>query len=102
MEELDQMIILDEEDNEILFNVLFEFDIEEFERSYIVLIPNESDETSEQEEDSTALYVFIIEENEEAPDEPFLYDVENEREWELIEEVINTFSEPDSEFESNN
>jgi len=84
-QEQDRIIIPDESGNEHVFNVLYKFDIDETETSYVALIPVEQEDAEEQD-----LYVFKIEEQE---DEVKLFQIEDDAEWEVIEETIATLEE---------
>ena len=58
MEEKERIIIPDENGEEHLFDVLFSFDVDETEKSYIVVVP--SDQVYE---DEVEVYAFRYEEN---------------------------------------
>lgn len=87
-EEQDRIVIPDEDGNDNLFDVLFYFDHPETDRSYVVVTPVEEkeDETSEEEE----VFAFRYEED---GDDFKLFPIDTEEEWDLVEEMINTFSE---------
>ncbi|MGV3488372.1 MAG: DUF1292 domain-containing protein [Tuberibacillus sp.] len=90
-EEEDRIIIPDENGEEHLFDVLFTFDVEETGKSYMVVKPVE---TSEDDEDDEYDEVFGFR-YEETDDEFNLYPIETDEEWDMVEEMINTFAESD-------
>jgi uncharacterized protein YrzB (UPF0473 family) len=79
--------VIDENGNEQLCEVLFTFDSEEFGKSYVLYYPigNESDDDEEIEIHASS---FIPGENGEDGE---LQPIETEEEWDLIEEMLNTF-----------
>ncbi len=81
-------MIPDEQGEEHLFDILFTFDVDETERSYMVVKPVEPDnDTDDQEEE---VYAFRFEEE---GDDFNLFPVETDKEWDMIEEMLNTFVE---------
>ena len=83
----DLLTIVDEEGNETLYEILFTFDSDEYERSYVVLVPHVHD-IDDDEELETSVYAYIEHENGE---EGSLQEIHSDEEWEMIEEVISTF-----------
>jgi len=77
--------VVDEEENEILCEILFTFDSDEFEKSYVFYIPVE---TPEDEEIEVLCSAYKAEEDGSIGQ---LSPVENDEEWEMIEEVFNTY-----------
>ncbi|WP_085523272.1 DUF1292 domain-containing protein [Tuberibacillus sp. Marseille-P3662] len=87
-EEQERVVIPDEQGEEHLFDILFTFDVDETERSYMVVKPVEPDnDTDDQEEE---VYAFRFEEE---GDDFNLFPVETDKEWDMIEEMLNTFVE---------
>lgn len=84
-EEQERIIIPDDLGNEHSFNVIYRFEIEELNSSYVALVPVEQEEEEVQD-----LYVFRIEENDE---DIKLFQIEEDTEWEIIEETIATLEE---------
>lgn len=84
-EEKDRIIIPDESGKEHTFNVLYKFEVDEMDANYVALIPIEQENAEEQD-----LYVFRIEENE---DDLKLFQIEDDAEWDIIEETIATLEE---------
>ncbi|HLQ75275.1 MAG TPA: DUF1292 domain-containing protein [Alloiococcus sp.] len=83
--------LIDEEGNEELYEILFTFESEEFDKSYVLVFPAASEEESEVE-----LHAFAYKE-EDGGLEGQLYPIETEEEWDMIEEVLNTFVEEEEE-----
>jgi uncharacterized protein YrzB (UPF0473 family) len=85
MEDL-QLTMTDEEGNEILYNVLLTFDSEEFEKSYVLIVPAE--EPEDEDEEVEVLAYSYTQKEDGSFDE--LIPVESDEEWDMIEEVFNT------------
>lgn len=88
-EGFERIIIPDENGDEHLFTVIYQFEIDETERTYIAVIPTEQEELEEQE-----LYVLRVEEDPDGGDLHW-YQIEDDEEWDLIEETIATLEEND-------
>lgn len=84
-EEKERIIIPDETGKEHTFNVLYKFDVDETSASYVAMVPVEQENDEEQD-----LYVFRIEENDE---DLKLFQIEDDAEWDMIEETIATLEE---------
>lgn len=90
LEEKERIIIPDENGDEHLFEVLFTFDVDETENSYIAVVPAE-----QAEQDEVEVYAFRFEEQE---NEDFtLFPIESDEEWELVEEMLNTLADEEEE-----
>ncbi len=89
-EEEDRIIIPDENGEEHLFDILFSFDVEETDKSYIVVQPVESSEEEDEEEEAE---VFAFRFDGDLDGEFNLYPIETDEEWDMVEEMINTFVE---------
>lgn len=88
-EEEDRIIIPDENGEEHLFDVLFTFDVEESGKSYMVVKPVESSEEDD-DDDYDEVFAFRYEEKD---DDFKLFPIEDDAEWDMVEEMINTFSD---------
>lgn len=86
MEERERIIIPDEHGDEHLFEVLFTFDVDETEESYVAVVPAEQADGEEIE-----VYAFKYEENEN--DDFTLYPIENDDEWAMVEEMLHTLAD---------
>jgi len=84
--------IVDEEGNEQLCEVLFTFESDKFGKSYVLYYPIGAEE-NEDEEIEIHASSFIPGETEEGE----LMPIETDEEWDLIEEMLNTFLEEEEE-----
>jgi len=87
-EEREYIFIPDEDGNEEKFEVIYEFEAEN--NKYILVVPTDLPDDEEEAE----VYAFRYDEEGE---DVKLYTIEDEKEWDLIEEVFNTL---DHEFNS--
>ena len=85
MEENTKITVLDENGNEVECEVLFTFDSEETNKSYIVYTDNTTDE-----EGNTKVYASIFNPNDEKTE---LIPIETDREWKIIETILETIQE---------
>lgn len=85
MHDHDHITIIDEEGNEVLHDILFTFDSEDYGKSYVLCYPAGIPEGEDVE-----LQAFSYEESEDGM-EGSLNPIETEEEWDMIEEVLNTF-----------
>jgi len=75
--------VIDEEGNEVLYEVVLTFKSDETNKSYVIYkLPGE-----EEEEVFAAIY------DEDAKDGGNLIQIESDEEWDMVEEVLNTFLE---------
>ncbi len=77
--------MLDENGNEVVYDVLFTFESDETGKNYIVYTDNQKDEVGNIE-----VYASIYN-----PDDPQskLEAIETEKEWKVIETILNTLQE---------
>ncbi|TCT27075.1 uncharacterized protein YrzB (UPF0473 family) [Melghiribacillus thermohalophilus] len=87
LEEKERIIIPDESGEEHLFEVLFTFDVDETGNSYMVVVPAEQAEADEVE-----VFAFRYEEDDDNQDDLALYQLETDEEWDMVEEMLNTFT----------
>lgn len=85
MEKDNRLTYIDEEGNEVLCEILFTFESEEFNKSYVLFYPVGSEEESDEIEILAASYIP------QGDGIGELQDIETEEEWELIEEVLDEF-----------
>ncbi|RFU65805.1 DUF1292 domain-containing protein [Peribacillus glennii] len=78
--------IVDENGNEQLCEVLFTFDSDKFNKSYVLYYPISSDADDEEIEIHASSFT-PSEDNEDGELEP----IETEEEWDMIEEMLNTY-----------
>ncbi|BFH67493.1 UPF0473 protein YrzB [Paenibacillus dendritiformis] len=81
-EEPEIIYIPDDEGNEEEFEVIMKFEVDGSDRKYMMVVPvdSEDDETDE-------VYAFRYEED---GDDLKLYIIEDEEEWNIVEETFNT------------
>ncbi|CAK8053602.1 DUF1292 domain-containing protein [Eupransor demetentiae] len=92
--QIDKITLVDESGDEALYEVLFTFHSEEYDKDYILLVP---DGVEEDEQVDVQAYIFHPNEDGEAKEEDLL-PIEDDREWDMVEEVLNTFLDDDSNF----
>jgi uncharacterized protein YrzB (UPF0473 family) len=81
--------LVDENGNEQLHEVLFTFDSDEFEKSYVFFYPVGSFDDDEEDVD---IHVYAYIPTEDGGYGP-LMQIETDEEWDMVEEVFNTFNE---------
>ena len=87
--------LVDENGNEQLYEVLFTFDSEEFKKSYVLYYPVGAEEDEDEEIEIHASAYVQTEEGEEGSLQP----IETDEEWDMIEEMLNTFLDEEEEEE---
>ncbi|MFZ3576454.1 DUF1292 domain-containing protein [Virgibacillus sp. DJP39] len=92
LDEKERIVIPDENGEEHLFEVLFTFDVDETEQSYIAVVPVEQKDDEEVE-----VYAFRYQEKEADDDDLSLFPIESDEEWEMVEEMLNTLADEESE-----
>ncbi len=85
--------VVDDEGNEQLCEVLFTFDSEEFGKSYVLYYPIGADENDDDDIEIHASSFSPNESNEDGERSQFESDVE----WDLIEDMLNTFLDEQEE-----
>ncbi|HJG48260.1 MAG: DUF1292 domain-containing protein [Ruoffia tabacinasalis] len=83
--EHEYITIFDEEGNETLHEILFTFDSEDFQKSYVLVYP-----AGTNEEEDVELQAFSYTEAEDGSTGA-LQPIQSEEEWDMVEEVLNTF-----------
>jgi uncharacterized protein YrzB (UPF0473 family) len=81
MEEAEIIYIPDEEGNEEEFEVIMKFEMDNSDAMYMMVVP------VNQEGDEEEVYAFRYEEDD---DDLKLYTIDDEAEWEMVEETFNT------------
>ncbi|KHO12360.1 hypothetical protein OA78_1720 [Latilactobacillus curvatus] len=86
-DEEQQITLIDDQGNEELYQVLFTFDSEDYGKSYVLLYP-----TSAEEDEEVDIQAFSFT-SDDAGDasKGDLFPIEDDEEWEMVEEVLNTF-----------
>lgn len=90
-EEAEYITLVDEEGNETLYEILFTFESDEFNKQYVLLYP-----AGTLDEEDVELQAFAYEEDEEGLSGN-LIPIESDAEWDMVEEVLNTFLAEDEE-----
>lgn len=80
-EEPEVIYIPDEDGNEEEFEVLMKFELDGSDQKYMMLVPADG------EADVNEVYAFRYEEN---GDDITLYTIDNEEEWNMVEETFHT------------
>lgn len=83
--EAEYITLVDEEGNESLYEILFTFDSDEFNKSYVVLYPAG---TIDEEDVELQAYSYVEDTEGESGQ---LLPIETDAEWDMVEEVLNTF-----------
>ncbi|MDO4680273.1 MAG: DUF1292 domain-containing protein [Aerococcus sp.] len=78
--------LIDEEGNETLYEILFTFHSDDYNRSYVLLVPAE---TNDNEEVIVEAYAYT--EQEDSDDFGELEEIESDEEWDMVEEVLGTY-----------
>lgn len=84
--------IPDEDGNEEEFEVIMKFEVDDSDRKYMMVVPLDGGE-----EDTDEVYAFRYEED---GDDLKLYTIDDEEEWNLVEETFNTLLEEMDDSES--
>ena len=83
--EHEYITILYEEGNESLYEILFTFESEDFKKSYVLVYP-----AGTIEDEDVELQAYSYTESEEG-NAGALEPIESDEEWDMVEEVLNTF-----------
>ncbi|QHT62016.1 DUF1292 domain-containing protein [Paenibacillus lycopersici] len=86
-EEPEIIYIPDEEGNEEEFEVVMKFEVDGSDQKYMMVVPLNVDAEDEQDEEADEVYAFRYEED---GDDLKLYTIEDEEEWNMVEETFNT------------
>ncbi|WP_372868720.1 DUF1292 domain-containing protein [Planomicrobium okeanokoites] len=95
----EHITVVDENGNEQLFEILFTFDSEEFGKSYVLYFPVGAEED---EEGEIEIQASSFTENTDVDGKVAggdLLPVETDEEWDMIEEMLNTFLAEEEENE---
>jgi uncharacterized protein YrzB (UPF0473 family) len=89
-EEPEIIYIPDDEGNDEEFEVIMKFEVDGSDKKYMMVVPVDA------EEESDEVYAFRYEED---GDDLQLYTIDNEEEWNIVEETFNTLMDEDAEEE---
>jgi len=95
----EHITVVDEHGNEQLFEVLFTFESEDFGKSYVLYFPVGADEDEEGEIEIHASSFTENLDSDEKVSGGELRLVDTEEEWDMIEEMLNTFLAEEEENE---
>lgn len=95
----EHITVVDENGNEQLFEVLFTFDSEEFGKSYVLYFPVGAEEDEEGEIEIHASSFTETADSDSPVGGGELKPVETDAEWDMIEEMLNTFLDEEEENE---
>ena len=84
-EEQEFITIYDEEGNEQLYEILFTFESQDYDKNYVLLYPAGS-----ADEEDVELLAFSYEEEADGTAGQ-LHPIESDEEWDMVEEVLATF-----------
>ncbi|WP_316571912.1 DUF1292 domain-containing protein [Neobacillus sp. YIM B06451] len=90
-----QIVVVDENGTEQLYEILYTFESEEFEKSYVLYYAAGADDSDDEEIEIHASS-FIPGAEGKAGD---LLPIETDEEWDMIEEVLNTFLDEQEDHE---
>ena len=93
MKEKTTFTVLDDNGKEIVCEVLFTFNSEETKKDYIVYTDNTTDD-----EGNVRVYASIYDPNDEKTE---LIPIETDREWKIIETILDTIQEENNKKENN-
>ncbi|MTH52522.1 DUF1292 domain-containing protein [Bacillus mangrovi] len=88
-----QITVVDENGNEQLCEILFTFESDEFKKSYVLYYPISSEDQDEEDVEIHASSFTPSENGEDGELQP----IETEEEWDMIEEMMNTFFDDEEE-----
>ncbi len=93
MKEKKSFTVINDEGKEVVCDVLFTFDSDETKKSYIVYTDNTKDKNG-----NVQVYASIYDPKEENPE---LKPIESDKEWKVIETILQTLQEEVSNASSN-
>ncbi|PDH74618.1 hypothetical protein AO499_05145 [Oenococcus oeni] len=90
--------LTDEKGNESLYEILFTFHSDEYKKDYILFTPAGSDRIAVEDPDQEVeIQAFSFDPTSgDSETDSDLYPIENDDEWNMVSEVLNTFVEDDS------
>ncbi|WP_100372008.1 DUF1292 domain-containing protein [Bacillus sp. FJAT-45037] len=96
-QEKDRIVIPDEHGTEHLFDELFKFTVDETGKNYILVTPVGDSEDDDDDEEGEEVFAFRYEDRDDEENDIGLFPVETDEEWEMIEEMLNTFTSEEEE-----
>ena len=98
VEEMNRLTIINEDGQEIECEILFTFDSEEYEKNYVVFSPIGEEYVDEDGYPEVHAASYVPNED----GEGVLSSIDDDNEWDMIEEVIASFLEEFEEAEEGN
>lgn len=94
--ESNQITLVDENGNELLYDVLFTFESEDYDRSYIFIY-----QASSNEDDEVDIEAYALPKGDDPADPQGgeLMPIEDDGEWDMVESMLNTFLQDSEEEE---
>lgn len=92
--ESNQITLVDENGNELLYDVLFTFESEDYDRSYIFIYQASSNEDDEVDIEA---YALPKDDDPADPQGGELMPIEDDGEWDMVESMLNTFLQENEE-----
>ncbi|MDX8359476.1 MULTISPECIES: DUF1292 domain-containing protein [Bacillaceae] len=89
----DQITVVDENGNEQLCKVLFTFENAEFGKSYVLYYPVGADHDEDEDIEIHASSFVPSDDNKDGELQP----IETDEEWDMVEEMLNTFLDENEE-----
>ena len=86
--DLDEVILSDDQGNEEVYKILFTFESDDYGKSYVFLYPKASEDDEEIE---IQAFSFKPDKNGDV-DAGDLDPIEDPEEWDMVQEVLNTFT----------
>lgn len=93
MEKDNKLVYIDEKGNEVLCEILFTFDSEEFKKSYVLFYP-----VGEENEDEVEVMAASYKPLEDGSIGE-LSEIETDEEWNLIEDTLDSFTDDECDCE---
>ena len=88
----EHITIVDENGNEALYEILFTFESEDYGKNYVILYP-----AGAIDDEDVELQAYSFTEGEDGQSGELL-PIEDEKEWDMVEEVLNTFLDEEGNF----
>ena len=95
IQEMNILTVVDEDGQEIECEILFTFDSAEYEKNYVVFAPIDDEYLDEDGYPEVHAMSYIPNEN----GEGMLTPIEDDAEWDMVEEIIASFIEEEEEDE---
>ncbi len=86
-----QLTLVDEQGNEELFEVLFTFHSDDYDKSYVLLYPAAGEDNDEVE---VQAFSYDADESGEVTSSD-LHEIDSDEEWDMVQGVLNTFIDDD-------